>query len=294
MKVLVTGEQGQIARSVAERWTGVDLTFAARPELDLDDPASIERTVASVNPDLILSAAAYTAVDRAEAEPDLAMAVNGIAPGVLGRAAKRAGARVIHMSTDYVFDGSSDRPWREDDPVSPVNTYGQSKLAGERALIESGADQAIIRTAWVYSPFGSNFVKAMLRLATERDEVSVVCDQIGCPTSAHDIAEGVLAIANAWLTDPTRGVGQVFHLGSAGATAWDGFARETFAISQELGGPHARVRPITTAEYPTAARRPANSRLDSARLAETFGYRAPDWRLSLVSVVGRLVGDRRC
>jgi len=294
MKILVTGREGQVARSLAERNPGHELIFTSRAELDLANPASMERAVANVRPDLILSVGAYTAVDRAESEPDLAMAVNGTAPGLIGAAAARIGARVIHLSTDYVFDGTLDRPWREDDPVAPLGVYGRTKLAGEEALARSGALYATVRTAWVYSPFGNNFVKTMLRLAAERDEVRVVCDQHGCPTSALDIADGLFAVVKTWRNDPDCGAGEVFHLAASGETAWDGLARETFTASERLGGPSARVRSIPASEYPTPARRPANSRLDSTRFTATFGYRAPDWRFSLVSVVERLLGDRRC
>ena len=184
MKILVTGRDGQVAQSLAERHGGYELVFAGRPELDLADAASIERVVAAINPALVISAAAYTAVDKAEDEPELAMAVNGDGPGVLARAAAKIGAPVIHLSTDYVFDGSLDRPWREDDPVAPLGVYGATKLAGEQAIDASGATYAILRTAWVYSPFGANFVKTMLRLAETRDALNVVEDQQGCPTSA--------------------------------------------------------------------------------------------------------------
>ena len=289
MKILVTGRDGQVAQSLAERHGGHELVFAGRPDLDLADPASIERAVAAVNPDLVISAAAYTAVDRAEDEPELAMAVNGEGPGVLARAAAKIGAPVIHLSTDYVFDGSLDRPWREDDAVAPLGVYGATKLAGEQAIAASGATYAILRTAWVYSPFGANFVKTMLRLAETRDALNVVEDQQGCPTSALDIADGIMAAAAAWQSDPARGANATYHLAGTGGTNWADFARAIFAESAERGGPVAEVTGIPTSGYPTRATRPANSRLDSGRFETVFGYRAPDWRSSLHTVVQRLL-----
>lgn len=288
MRILVTGRDGQVARSLAERCpAGVELMFAARPELDLAEPASIEAVVAAAAPDLLISAAAYTAVDGAEDEPDLAMRVNGEAPGVLARAAAARGAPVIHLSTDYVFDGTLDRPYREDDATGPVGAYGVSKLAGEAAVAAAGGRHAILRTAWVYSPFGRNFVRTMLRLAGERDTLSVVADQLGCPTSALDLADGIFALVAHWRAG---GSGQgVYHLTGSGETNWAAFARAVLAESAERGGPSAEVRDVTTADYPTRARRPANSRLDTSRFAADIGYRAPDWRGSTAAVVARLL-----
>lgn len=287
MKILVTGRDGQVAQSLAERQGGHELVFAGRPNLDLADPASIERTVAAVNPALVISAAAYTAVDKAEDQPELAMAVNGEGPGVLARAAAKIGAPVIHLSTDYVFDGALDRPWREDDPVAPLGVYGATKLAGEQAVAASGAAYAILRTAWVYSPFGANFVKTMLRLAETRDALNVVEDQFGCPTSALDIAEGIMAVV-AGLQNG-RGANAVYHLAGTGETHWADFARAIFAESAKRDGPSAEVTGIPSSGYPTRATRPANSRLDCTRLAETFGYRAPHWAESLGVVMDRLL-----
>lgn len=291
MRILVTGGEGQVARSLAQcSVLGCELAFARRPELDLADPASIEREVAKVAPDVIISAAAYTQVDQAEDEPDLAMKINGDAPGALGRAAAKVGARIIHLSTDYVFDGSLDRPYAEDDPVSPIGVYGASKLAGEDAVKSSGADYLILRTAWVYSAFGANFVKTMLRLAADRDRVNVVSDQIGCPTSAHDIAQAIFAVLNCWRKDPGMGLNGVFHFAGSGETSWAGLAEATFSASSRRCGPSAEVEPILTAQWPTKARRPANSRLSSVLFQETFGHSAPPWTASVDRVVGRLLG----
>lgn len=291
MRILVTGRNGQVARSLAERaGPAQELIFVERPGFDLADPASIARTVEQVRPDLVFSVAAYTAVDKAESEPELAMAVNGGGPGALARAAAGIGAPIVHLSTDYVFDGSGDRPYREDDPVAPLGVYGETKLAGERAIAASGARYAILRTAWVYSPFGNNFVKTMLRLAADRDELRVVEDQRGCPTSALDIADAMLCVADAWASNPGKGTDTVYHLAGSGETNWADFARAILAFSAARGGPSASVTGIPTSAYPTPARRPANSRLDSSRFAATFGYRAPEWRVSLEPVVARLIG----
>lgn len=290
MRILVTGRNGQVAQSLAER-AGADheLVFADRPGLDLVDPETIVRTVTQARPDIVFSVAAYTAVDKAESEPGLAMAVNGAGPGLLARAAAGIGAPIVHLSTDYVFDGSADRPYREDDPVAPLGVYGATKLAGERAIEASGASYAILRTAWVYSPFGNNFVKTMLRLAADRDELTVVDDQRGCPTSALDIADAMLRVAEIWMVEPGKGANAIYHFAGGDETNWADFARAILAFSAARGGPTASVKGIPTSAYQTPAKRPANSRLDSSRFAEVFGYSVPDWRTSLEPVVTRLV-----
>ena len=291
MKILVTGREGQVARSLAERNEAHELVFAARPDFDLADPAGIARTIAEEQPDLIVSAAAYTAVDQAEDEPELARLINGVAPGHIGRAAAEIGAPVIHLSTDYVFDGSGDRAWREDDATGPIGAYGETKLAGEEAIAASGATYAILRTAWVYSPFGGNFVKTMLRLAESRDTLNVVNDQYGNPTSALDIADAVLAVADRWQDEPGHGANAIYHFGGTGSTDWADFARAIFAASAKHAGPTCDVSGIPSSDYPTKAARPANSRLDSTKFAETFGHSAPRWQDSLQETVARLLGE---
>lgn len=285
MKILVTGREGQVAQSLAERAGSHELVFAARPGFDLLDPASIEATIADVRPEMIISAAAYTAVDQAEDEPERAMAANGEAPGVIGRAAAKIGAPVLHLSTDYVFDGSGERAWTEDDPTGPIGTYGRTKLAGEEAVASSGARYAILRTAWVYSPFGNNFVKTMLRLAETRDALNVVADQFGNPTSALDIADALMAVVSRWRDAPEHGANTVYHVAGRGTTNWADFARAIFAESAKQGGPGCTVTSIATAEYPTKAVRPANSRLDCTRFERTFDYRAPKWECSLANML---------
>ena len=290
MRIVVTGRDGQVAQSLAERAVGGphEVVFLARPELDLADPQGAAQAITAARPDLVVSAAAYTAVDKAESEPDLAMTVNGEAPGAIARAAAAAGAPVIHLSTDYVFDGTLDRPYREDDLVGPVGSYGRSKLAGEQAVAASGADHLILRTAWVYSPFGANFVKTMLRVAATREEITVVADQRGCPTSALEIADAILNLANRWMAGEQNGWNATYHLAGTGETHWADFARAIFAESAARGGPSAHVRNIATSDYPTPASRPANSRLTTDRLADAFGLRLPPWPQSLAAVVARL------
>ena len=290
MKILVTGREGQVARSLAERGSAHELVFAARPDFDLADAGSIARTIENTRPDLVISAAAYTAVDQAEDEPELAMAINGEAPGHIGRAAASVGAPVLHLSTDYVFDGSGEHAWREEDPTGPIGVYGRTKLAGEQALAASGAAHAILRTAWVYSPFGNNFVKTMLRLAESRDALNVVKDQYGNPTSALDIADALLAVAGRWQDAPGHGTNAVYHFAGTGSTNWADFARAIFDSSRKRGGPTCEVTGIPSSDYPTKAQRPANSRLDSAKFADTFGHIAPRWQESLDATVARLVG----
>jgi len=290
MKLLVTGREGQIVTSLLER-AAADRSFevvtAGRPEFDLARPETIRGHVARLKPDILVSAAAYTAVDQAEDEPDLAMAVNGVAPGILAEESAALGIPIIHLSTDYVFSGDKHRPYFETDEIGPNGVYGATKLAGEQAVVAANPCHVILRTAWVYSSFGKNFVKTMLRLAADRSVVSVVADQVGNPTSAHDIADGILAVASALrYGDDHFGV---YHLAGTGTTSWAGFAAHVFEVSRGIGGPWAEVKEIATNDYPTKARRPANSRLSTAKLEAAFGWRAPDWRDSASFVVHRLV-----
>ncbi len=292
MRILVTGREGQVARSLAERaaaYPGTTILLVGRPDLDLLQPESVRSAVAKARPDVVVSAAAYTAVDRAEDEAELAFAVNAVGAGAVAAAAAEAGAPVIHLSTDYVFPGDGEGEHAEIDPTGPTSVYGRSKLAGEMAVAGATPRHVILRTAWVYSPYGRNFVKAMLGLARERDSVRVVADQWGNPTAAADIADGILRVAAAILSDERPDHFGVFHLAGGGSTSWAGFARALFAESARRGGPHAAVEDIGTAEYPTRARRPRNSRLSSLKFAETFGWRPPAWQDSCRRVVVRLV-----
>ncbi len=291
MRIAVTGTTGQLVRSLlAADAASVEVVAIGRPELDLAQPTDIRATLARAGADCIVNAAAYTAVDKAESEPGLAMAVNGTGAGAIAAAAAALGLPLIQISTDYVFDGAHPRPWREDDETGPLGAYGRSKLAGEQAVAAAGDNHAILRTAWVYSPFGANFVKTMLRLAESRDELGVVADQVGSPTYAPDLADAVIAVAKALVTNPKdASLRGIFHAAGSGETSWAGLAQAVFAASAQLGGPTARVKPITTTQYPTPARRPANSRLDCSRLAARYGLRLPPWQDSVRACVAELL-----
>jgi len=292
MRIAVTGKTGQVVTALIERGAlaGHEITALGRPELDLADPASVERAIVASRPDIVVSAAAYTAVDKAESERDLAFAVNAAGAGAVAQSAKALGVPLVHISTDYVFSGALDRPYAESDPTGPTGVYGASKLAGEEAILATyGENSAILRVAWVYSPFGGNFVRTMLRLAGDRDEISVVADQIGNPTSALDIADGIIKVASNMVADTAPEMRCVFHMTASGEASWADFAQAIFAASAAQGGPSADVKRITTAEYPTPAARPANSRLDCGKIAQAHGVMLPEWRGSLQTVVARLL-----
>jgi len=294
VRIIVIGKEGQIARALAERAPafGVTTVLLGRPALDLTEPSSIGEALSSISGDLIVNAAAYTAVDQAETQPELATAINGLGAGMVARAAAAMNVPVIHLSTDYVFDGTAGRPYREDDEPHPLGAYGLSKLLGEQAVAAEAPDHVILRTAWVYSPFGKNFVKTMLRLAGERNEVAVVADQHGSPTSAFDMADGIITIGRNLLDQPhDQHLRGLFHVTATGFTSWAEFASKIFEQSARLGGPTAQVRPISTEDYPTLARRPANSRLDCQKLADAHGVVLPSWRSSLEPCIKRLVDE---
>ena len=290
MRIVVTGTTGQIVSAIlAVAPSDVKITALGRPVIDLADRDSLRAPILAARPDIIVSAAAYTAVDKAESEPDLAQAVNGVAPGVLAAVAREFGVPIIHLSTDYVFGGSKAGPYVEDDVTGPLGVYGASKLAGEAAVRAASDNHVILRTAWVYSEFGGNFVKTMLRLAESRDEVSVVADQKGCPTCAVDIARAVIAIARRLQDDASPALRGTFHLSAPDEASWAEFAGAIFAGLAARGGKAVRVLPIATSDYPTPARRPANSRLDADRLARMYGLRLPSWRTSLNTVLDTLL-----
>jgi dTDP-4-dehydrorhamnose reductase len=293
MKILVTGTSGQVARSLKERaaLSGVEVLAVGRPSLDLNDAASVHRAITSAAPDLVVSAAAYTSVDRAEDELDLAFAINGVGAGAVAAAAATIGAPVIHLSTDYVFSGTEPDAYVESAETEPRSAYGRTKLAGEEAVAKANPNHVILRTAWVYSPFGKNFVKTMLMLARERQQVRVVADQWGNPTSALDIADGLLIIAQRLMGNARSPTG-IYHLAGSGETNWSGLAERTFAISRALGGPSASVVEVSTEQYPTKAARPANSRLITEKLAKDFGWRSPRWEQSCRIVVERLLREQ--
>ena len=295
MRIVVTGGPGQLVLSMAERGAlaGHEVIAVGPPHLDLSAPddVAVHAAIAAANPDAIVNAAVHTAVDKAESERDLAFAINAAGAGAVARAAARLDVPLVHVSTDYVFSGAKVKPYVETDPTGPTGVYGASKLAGEDAVRASGADFAILRTAWVYSPFGANFVKTMLRLAETRDELGVVDDQRGCPTSALDLADVLIAVAanlKARSDLPLRGL---FHATGSGEGTWADFAEAIFATSAANGGPSARVNRIATADYPTPAKRPANSRLDCSKLAAVHRVQLPQWRQSVEQVTARLVRE---
>ncbi|QHL89786.1 dTDP-4-dehydrorhamnose reductase [Sphingomonas changnyeongensis] len=280
--ILVTGGTGQVGTALAARAAerGIEVVLPGRAALDLTDPDALARAVAGRDWGLVINCAAYTAVDKAESDADTARAVNAAAPAALARATAAAGIRLIHVSTDYVFDGSKPGWYDEDDPVAPLGVYGATKEAGEAAVRAANPDHVILRTAWVVSPFGHNFVKTMLRLGAERDTLRVVADQIGCPTSAIDIADALLSIAAG------GGPAGTYHFVNAGEASWHALA--AFVIAR--AGLAARVDPITTADYPTPARRPANSRLATARIARDHGLSPRPWQDAVGEIVDRLTG----
>jgi dTDP-4-dehydrorhamnose reductase len=291
IRIAVTGTNGQVARSLVERAAGTDLDVVCigRPALDLSALDKVDLPTAIGTPDVLVSAAAYTDVNRAEAEPDLADRVNGHAPGVLAEFAKARGIPFIHLSTDYVFDGSKPVPYTEGDPLCPINAYGRSKAAGERAVASGDPQHVILRTSWIYSPFNRNFVRTMLDLARKQSEVRVVADQVGHPTAAADIADGILAVAQNLVTGHGDERYGTFHLAADGTASWAEFAAAVFAASAEQGGPSARVVPIASTAYQTPARRPANSRLDCTKIKRVHGVALPHWQSSLVPCVGRIL-----
>jgi dTDP-4-dehydrorhamnose reductase len=295
MRIAVTGRYGQVAQSLLERarTSKIDVRSVARPEMDMSRPETIEGALMEVAPDAIVNAAAYTAVDLAETEPSLAYKINGASAEAAARAAARLGIPIVQLSTDYVFDGKLDRPYREDDPTVPLGVYGDSKLQGERAVAAANGNHAILRTAWVYSPFGKNFAGTMLALAGKREQVSVVSDQLGTPTNAFDVADGIIAVVRNLLDRPSaKELRGIFHMTGGGETNWAEFATAIFAASAAAGGPSARVLPISTSEYPTPARRPSNSRLDNSRLANIHGVRLPHWQQSLPGCIERLLAQK--
>lgn len=285
MRILVFGTTGQLARELARRApAGVMLRQLGRAEADLSEPGTCAAAVEAAEADLILNAAAYTAVDQAESEPALADTVNGRTPGAIARAAAARGLPFLHVSTDYVFDGSGTRPWRETDAVAPLGAYGRSKLLGEELIAAAGGRSVILRTAWVFSAHGRNFVRTMLRLGAERDSLAVVDDQRGGPTAAADIADALFAIARAF--GAGRGVPGLYHYAGAPTVSWADFAEAIFAASSLPRRP--AVNRIATSAYPTPAKRPANSALDCSLLRETYGINQPDWRKSLSDVLREL------
>ncbi len=286
MKILLFGKNGQVGwelqRSLAPLGELIALDHNGAPGLsgDFAHPESLAATVRAVAPDLIVNAAAHTAVDKAESEPDFARALNALAPGVLAREAAVLGALLVHYSTDYVFDGSGSAPWVEDAPTGPLSVYGATKLEGEERIRQSGCRHLIFRTSWVYAARGGNFAKTMLRLAAERDGLTVIDDQHGAPTGAELLADVTAHAARATLANPD--LGGLYHLVAGGETTWHAYARHVIEYARARGVPIKvaldAIRPVPTSAFPTPARRPANSRLDTRKLQAAFGLTLPAWQ----------------
>lgn len=289
MKVLVTGKHGQIARSVAERILGsprFEIIFAARPQVDLSIPGSLADAVASAKPDIVINAAAFTHVDQAEDQAPLARRINMEAAGEGAQASAKLGIPFLHFSTDYVFDGSGDRPWREDDVASPLNIYGQTKADGETRVLDAGPLNLVVRTSWLFGPFGRNFVKTILTLAARREEIPVVADQRGCPTNTLELVGPLMSLAERAVDG---GAGGIWHLAGQGTASWADLARHVVEASAAQGGPSVLIRSISTDQYPTPAKRPLNSSLDCNKIRDRFGIVLPEWRHGIDVLVERLV-----
>ena len=282
MKILMFGKTGQVASEILRRSGDIEVEALDRTEADLTNPAACAALVKATDADLVINAAAYTAVDRAEDDEAIAATVNGETPAALANAAAAQQIPFLHISTDYVFDGSGRTPWQEDDKTAPLGAYGWTKLAGEGGVASAGGPYAILRTSWVFSAHGANFVKTMLRLGAERDALTIVDDQIGGPTAAGDIAEALLTMAKAFHAG--HGVSGIYHLAGAPSVSWRQFAEEIF----NKAGLPVDVTPIPTSDYPTPATRPLNSRLDCTKIKTDYGIDQPDWRASLTDVIGEL------
>ncbi|MEP5937621.1 MAG: dTDP-4-dehydrorhamnose reductase [Erythrobacter sp.] len=279
MTILVFGKTGQVARELQAL---APIMALGREEADLADPGACASAIKLHAPSVVINAAAYTAVDRAEEEPELATQINGAAPAEMSRACAARDIPFVHLSTDYVFDGSGDAPWRPDDPVAPISVYGRSKMAGEQGVEAAGGHYAILRTSWVFSLHGQNFVKTMLRLSETRSELNVVADQIGGPTPAADIAKACLVIAEQLSADASKA--GAYHISGAPDVSWADFARAIFAESAKK----VTVHRIPTSEYPTPATRPLNSRLDCQATFETFDLSRPDWQAAIEPILRKL------
>lgn len=287
MRMVVTGKAGQVVSALNERAGAdgrIEIASLGRPEIDFTQKYGIAQAIEDSRPDIVVNAAAYTAVDKAEEEVELAHQVNAVAAGEVARGAATAGAPIIQLSTDYVFNGEQRRSYKESDAVGPIGAYGRTKLDGEKLVAEANPDHFIFRTAWVYSPYGHNFVKTMLRLAEERDNLSIVDDQLGNPTYALDIADGIIEAAVRILDSKVPTVPGIYHLSGEGTASWCEFTREIFCVV----GAKTHVAAIGTEDFPTPARRPRNSRMDCSRFETTFGYRAPRWEISLRDCLSRL------
>ena len=287
MRTLITGKNGQVGREFSRLYRSHgDVVLTGRGECDLSSEQSIRETVRRVRPAVIINAGAYTAVDVAEKERPLCFAVNATAPAVLAEEAARLDALLIHYSTDYVFNGKKSEPYLESDPIDPVSAYGASKAAGEAAIVEAGGRYLVLRTSWVYGAQGKNFLLTMLRLGAERPELRVVDDQIGAPTSAAAIAAATVRLVEQYAADGILGREGIYHMTAAGSTSWYGFARAIF--DSGVLNTQPRLQAIPSSEYPTPARRPANSVLSNDKFAHAFGFRLPPWQQQLDEVLAAM------
>jgi dTDP-4-dehydrorhamnose reductase len=291
--ILIVGKNGQLARCLDDQATAHNIPIVAvgRPELDLESETSVDRVIAEVAPSAIINAAAYTAVDRAEAEPGCAFSINCAGAGFLAAQAGRLGIPLVHFSTDYVFDGTKTSPYVEEDAPAPINVYGSSKLASEAIVIEGCPGAVVLRTSWVYSPYGTNFVRTMLRLARSQRLTRVVGDQLGTPTSASDLASAALTIVKKLHSARGCEASGIYHLAGQGETSWHGFAAAIFSNLARRGQSVSVLEAIATEDYPTPARRPRNSRLDSSKAARVFGVQLPQWQVSLETCLDRLMAE---
>ncbi len=286
--ILVTGGSGQLAQALKASRPSVRVV--GRPAFDFDAPERLLDAIRAAAPSLVVNAAAYTAVDKAESEPAAADRANHLGPGMLARFCADTGIPLIHVSTDYVFDGLKGAPYVETDPTSPTGVYGATKLAGEHAVLAAGGRATILRTSWVYAAAGKNFVLTMLNVGQKMDTLRVVADQIGCPTAAADLADAVLAVADRVDAGWRPEYGGVFHACGTGYTSWHGLACAVFAAAAQHGRAMPNVVPIATADWPTPARRPPDSRLDTDKLAAVFGARLPEWEGSVAATVAAVCG----
>jgi len=291
VKLLVIGKSGQVAQALAacDGLGGTDVVALGRPDVDLVKLETLRAALQNQNPDVVINAAAYTAVDQAEREPRQAFAINETGAGNVATVCAEQRCPLIHISTDYVFDGSKQTPYCEADPVAPLGVYGQSKAAGEQRVAETCPHHVILRTAWVHSPHGSNFIKTMLRLATERLEISVVNDQVGSPTYAPHLADAILAVAENIFRLKAHTSWGIYHAAGHGEASWYDVAQKTFDVAASVGGARAKVHPIPASDYPTPARRPANSRLNCESLKQSFAITMPEWELGVEACVRQLV-----
>ena len=294
MKILIVGSGGQLARALREvtHTRCVQVVTLGRPIIDLTEPATISTCLARERFDIVVNTAAFTHVDRAEAEPDAAFALNTEGAAAIASACETQRLPLIHISTDYVFGGGKTTPFAEGDIPAPLSVYGRSKLAGERRVAELCSNYIIVRTSWLHSPFGTNFIKTILRLAESKHEIAVVDDQVGSPTSAFHLADALLRIAAQVLQDSTCSYAGIYHVAGDGTASRSALAEEVLLCSKLIGGPHARVRSISSADYRAAALRPSNSALDCSNLEQGFGIKLPRWEAGVRLSVSRLLAER--